>query len=109
MPEARVACDGAANGSGDMQGGEGSITAEDSARYNSGWFRTNSSRWYRFLKEQQVGRLNIRRLGYALGAEVTGVNLRERLDAGTISDIRAAWLEHIVLCFPGQDLDPSEM
>jgi taurine dioxygenase len=52
--------------------------------------------------------LKIRRLGFALGAEITGVDLSRSLDAETIATIRQAWLDHIVLCFPNQQLDLEE-
>ena len=51
----------------------------------------------------------VRRLGYALGAEITGLDLAAPLGDETIAAIRAAWLEHIVLCFPGQDLEPEQL
>jgi taurine dioxygenase len=53
--------------------------------------------------------LKIRRLGYALGAEITGVDLTRALDEDTVSAIRKAWLDHVVLCFPGQDLGPETL
>src|ERR1700730_9719057 len=53
--------------------------------------------------------LRVRRLGYALGAEVTGIDLREHLPDDTIAEIRKAWLDHIVLCFSGQSLDEEGM
>jgi taurine dioxygenase len=49
--------------------------------------------------------LTIDRIGFALGARVTGVDLSRRLDSGTVAALRAAWLEHQALVFPGQDLD----
>ena len=52
--------------------------------------------------------LTVRRLAYALGAEVTGVDLRQALSDETIAEIRQAWLDNLVLCFPGQDLGPQE-
>ena len=52
--------------------------------------------------------LKIRQLAYALGAEVTGLDLRQRLSDNTIAEIRQAWLDHLVLCFPRQDLAPQE-
>jgi taurine dioxygenase len=54
-----------------------------------------------------MGKLQIRPLAYALGAEVTGVDLRKALDAEVVSEIRKAALDHIVLCFPGQELEPE--
>ena len=52
--------------------------------------------------------LKIRRLGYALGAEVSGLDLSATLNEETVSEIRDAWLKHLVLCFPGQDLSPEQ-
>jgi taurine dioxygenase len=53
--------------------------------------------------------LNVERIGYAAGAQVTGIDLRTSLSASTIAEIRAAWLEHHVLCFPEQDLTPDQL
>ena len=44
----------------------------------------------------------------ALGAEISGVDLRRELDAGTAATIPAAWLDHIVLFFRGQDLSEQD-
>jgi taurine dioxygenase len=52
--------------------------------------------------------LKIRRLGYACGAEISGLDLRKRLDDKTLAEIQSAWLEHLVLCFPKQNLTPDE-
>ena len=43
----------------------------------------------------------------ALGAEVRGLRLAE-LDETAFARLRALWLEHLVLFFPDQDLDPDE-
>jgi taurine dioxygenase len=56
-----------------------------------------------------MGSLQIRRLGYALGAQVTGVDLTRRLSDSAIAEIRKAWLDHIVLCFPGQRLEAEQL
>lgn len=56
-----------------------------------------------------MGTLNVRRIGYALGAEVTGLDLRKPLPASSVAEIRRAWLEHLVLCFPGQDLEAEHL
>ncbi|BBK37446.1 taurine dioxygenase [Allostella sp. ATCC 35155] len=55
-----------------------------------------------------MAELKIRRLGYALGAEVTGVDLRQPLDDGTVAALREAWMEHLVLVLPGQDITPEQ-
>jgi taurine dioxygenase len=51
--------------------------------------------------------LDVRPLGPHIGAEVRGVDVASELDASTVAAIRAAWLEHLVLFFPGQDLNPE--
>ncbi|MBT5048630.1 MAG: TauD/TfdA family dioxygenase [Rhodospirillaceae bacterium] len=43
-------------------------------------------------------------LSDALGAEIRGLDLREKLDAETISAVEQAWYDHIVLAFRDQDL-----
>ena len=52
--------------------------------------------------------MKIRQLAFALGAEVTGLNLAQRQSDDTIAEIRQAWLDHLMLYFPGQDLSPQE-
>ena len=50
---------------------------------------------------------DIRRVSGALGAEVRGLDLDRDLGDDTIAAIRAAWLEHLVLVFPDQNLSPE--
>jgi taurine dioxygenase len=52
--------------------------------------------------------LAIEPLGFALGAAVTGVDLRQPLGALQKRQILDAWHEHLVLVFPGQDLTPAQ-
>jgi taurine dioxygenase len=47
-------------------------------------------------------------LGFAAGAQVTGVDLRAPLSELQQRQINKAWLEHIVLIFPGQELTPAQ-
>jgi taurine dioxygenase len=47
--------------------------------------------------------------GQACGAAVTGVDLSQPLSDDEIADIRAAWLEHHVLAFPGQKLTDDDL
>jgi len=56
-----------------------------------------------------MSKLNIRRVGYALGAEITGLDLREPLEASAVAEIRRAWLDHLVLRFPGQVLEAEHL
>ena len=43
------------------------------------------------------------------GARVTDVDLTQPLDAATIADIRAAWLDHHVLAFPDQKMSDDDL
>jgi taurine dioxygenase len=43
-----------------------------------------------------------------IGAEVSGVDLARPLTTDTVAAIRAAWLEHLVLFFPDQQLTPEQ-
>jgi len=52
--------------------------------------------------------LTITPLVAPLGAEVTGIDLREILDKETADRIYAAWLDHIVLVFRDQELSKDE-
>ncbi len=53
--------------------------------------------------------LEVRPSGQACGATVTGVDLAGPLDDATVAEIRAAWLEHHVLAFPGQHLTDDDL
>ena len=55
-----------------------------------------------------MGRISVRQLGFAVGAEVTGVDLRQPLDDFARKDILDAWHRHLVLVFPGQELSADE-
>jgi taurine dioxygenase len=45
----------------------------------------------------------------ALGAEIRGVDLRAELGDETVSEIRRAWLEHLVVFFRDQLLAPAQL
>ncbi|HEX3209237.1 MAG TPA: TauD/TfdA family dioxygenase [Geminicoccaceae bacterium] len=53
-----------------------------------------------------ASRLEIRPLSSALGAEIFGVDLADRLDEETVRALRAALLEHLVIFFRDQELSP---
>ncbi len=44
----------------------------------------------------------------ALGAEISGVDLSQRLDDATVAALRRAWLDHLVIFFRDQDLSPAQ-
>lgn len=52
--------------------------------------------------------LQLSALNPTIGAEVSGVDLREELDDETIAGIREAWLTHHVLVFRDQPMDHDE-
>lgn len=51
--------------------------------------------------------IKIRRLSHALGAAITGVDLSQPIDESTRAEIHKAWLDHLVIVFPGQNLPPE--
>jgi taurine dioxygenase len=44
-----------------------------------------------------------------IGAELRGVDLRERPDDATLHAIYQAWLDHLVIIFPGQQLSQEDL
>lgn len=52
--------------------------------------------------------VSVEPLSDALGARLTGVDLRGELDDATMNDIRRAWLDHFVIVIPGQDLSGDD-
>ncbi len=52
-------------------------------------------------------RLTVRRLAGALGAEIGGVRLGEGVSPALVARLRALWLEHQVIFFRDQQLDPD--
>ncbi|KAA1191789.1 TauD/TfdA family dioxygenase [Pseudohalioglobus sediminis] len=53
--------------------------------------------------------LTITPSGQACGAEVRGVDLSQPLSAQQVSAIREAWLQHLVLAFPEQQLSDDDL
>ncbi len=47
--------------------------------------------------------------GQSCGASVTGVDLSQPISADLAAELRAAWLEHHVLAFPGQRLSDDDL
>jgi taurine dioxygenase len=52
--------------------------------------------------------LQIRRLSYALGAEVSGVDISKSIDAATFDQIHRAFLDNLILLFRDQPLDQQQ-
>lgn len=53
--------------------------------------------------------MEVKPTGQACGAFVTGVDLSAPLSPVIVAAIRAAWLQHHVLVFPGQDMDDDDL
>jgi taurine dioxygenase len=53
--------------------------------------------------------LQVTRAAYALGAQVTGIDLRDRLTDADIAGIRQAVLDNLVVCFPRQEVDQAAL
>ncbi|MEQ9641924.1 MAG: TauD/TfdA family dioxygenase [Alphaproteobacteria bacterium] len=56
----------------------------------------------------QDRRIEVVRRGDALGAEVRGLDLRRPMDPDTFAAVHQAWMDHLVLVFPGQDMSDDE-
>src|ERR1700694_4063669 len=54
-------------------------------------------------------RLDVVPLTKHIGAEIRGIDLRDRLDADTVRAIRRAWLDHLVLVFRGQQFSQEDL
>jgi taurine dioxygenase len=52
--------------------------------------------------------VKVRRIAGALGALIEGVDLRAPLTEALVREIRAAWLEHLVVFFRDQPLSPEQ-
>ena len=51
--------------------------------------------------------MDVRRIAGALGAEVLGVDLAAGLDEAAVREVRQALLDHLVIFFRGQPLEPA--
>ncbi|MBT5048646.1 MAG: TauD/TfdA family dioxygenase, partial [Rhodospirillaceae bacterium] len=54
------------------------------------------------------GTITVTKLHPAIGAEISGVDLSQPLDDGTIGKIQAAWHDHTVLLFRDQTLSEDD-
>ncbi len=52
--------------------------------------------------------IDVKPLSGVLGAEIGGLDLREHLPAEVVAEVRAAFLEHLVIFFRDQSLDPQQ-
>jgi taurine dioxygenase len=52
--------------------------------------------------------ITIQKIAGAIGAEISGVDLRRELSDDTIAEIRRAWLEHVVIFFRDQEISSAQ-
>jgi taurine dioxygenase len=60
------------------------------------------------IHQQQYAGLKVRKLHPALGAEVRGVDFTRPLPEAAIAAINQAWMDHLVLVFPGQPISDEQ-
>src|SRR6185503_4128006 len=53
-------------------------------------------------------RLDVVPMTRHIGAEIRGIDLREKPDQETVKAIYQAWLDHLVIVFPGQKLSQED-
>lgn len=53
--------------------------------------------------------IDVQPVGFALGAKITGVDLNDTVSDGDFAKIHDAWVKHLLLVFPGQDIGPKEL
>jgi len=58
---------------------------------------------------ETANRITVKRLAPALGAEVSGIDLRAPIDEAAFAELKRAWHEHLVLRFRGQRLTDPEL
>ena len=54
-------------------------------------------------------RFDVVPLSQHIGAEIRGLDLREKPDDDTVRGIYRAWLDHLVIVFPGQKLSQEDL
>lgn len=53
-------------------------------------------------------RIEVRPVNPVIGAEITGIDLRQDMDSGTAREVMSALLDHLVVFFPDQDITPNQ-
>jgi len=61
-----------------------------------------------FAPETGYSHIEVRRRHPSIGAEVRGIDLGAPADAAVLAEVRRAWLDHLVLVFPGQPISDAQ-
>lgn len=52
--------------------------------------------------------ISVQRMSAAIGARLTGIDLRSGIDGAVMKEVHQAWLENFVIVIPGQDLSGDD-
>jgi taurine dioxygenase len=66
-------------------------------------------RWSNDMATATKLRLDVVPLSRHIGAEIRGIDLRDKPDDETVKAIYQAWLDHLVIIFPGQKLSQEDL
>src|SRR3989442_2569620 len=77
-------------------------------------YRADVRRWLIALQEKPMvamtkARLDVVPLSKHIGAEMRGLDLRDKPDDEAIKAIYQAWLDHLVIVFPDQKLEQEDL
>lgn len=61
------------------------------------------------MAQQEQSQIDVEPLSAVMAAAVPGLDLRQAPDEGTVTALRAALIEHLVLVIPGQRLEPASL
>jgi len=61
------------------------------------------------MKRENVMMLQTRKLSYAFGIEILGIDLKQELADDTIAQIRRLWNEYGIVLLRGQDITPQQL
>src|SRR3954469_11802065 len=61
------------------------------------------------MKRENVMMLQTRKLSYAFGIEILGIDLKQELADDTIAQIRKLWNEYGIVLLRGQDITPQQL
>jgi len=56
-----------------------------------------------------MSNITIQPVGYAAGARITGIDLSKPISDDDLRTLHNAWIKHLVLVFPGQEIGPAEL
>jgi taurine dioxygenase len=61
------------------------------------------------MKRETMMTLKTRRLSYAFGIEILGIDLKRELSSDTIAEIRTLWNDYGIVLMRGQDIKPQQL